>query len=423
MRSLRTFACALLGSRAGMVLTLVVGLIATSAIGFAAATTTGVIYACVNNSSGTIQIVGANDTCPKNWTVISWNQQGPRGDTGATGPQGATGPTGATGSTGATGPTGATGATGPEGPTGPSGLDGLNGATGPTGPTGATGATGARGPAGPAGTAASTPAPMYSGTFRLEFDNASTGDPLVGFGGCFDQQLGVEYADCTFVLDVLSRPVLDWVNDTTSGANPYRDLVVLQIDPRTGSVTRTHVVNGFLSDFRISDLNASSLARGTFTLTVVPGSLQTAAGGTAKPDARSAAFRAGLFSIDVGGTVLTRSMAVRGLHISAAKVAAAPTASGRHQFTPGTPTYDDVGLAISAGASQDATYLNTWTAAVVSGTDLRRNIQIDLLNSSQVAIASVRLSNAIPVSALAPFADTGGARWISLEETLLTFGP
>jgi hypothetical protein len=136
---LRSFGRGLFGSRLGMTITLVAALVGTTTIGFAAATSIGVIYACVNNSSGTVKIVGAADTCPTNWTALSWNQQG------ATGASGATGPTGPAGPAGAQGPIGATGAQGDKGDTG------ATGATGPTGPNGDTGATGPQGPGGLSG--------------------------------------------------------------------------------------------------------------------------------------------------------------------------------------------------------------------------------------------------------------------------------
>src|SRR5258706_16124406 len=98
---LSSFARGFLGSRIGMTMTLVIALVGTTTIGFAAATTAGVINACVNNNSGTVKIVGATDTCPPNWTALSWSDQGSAGATGATG---ATGPTGPAGGTGATGP-------------------------------------------------------------------------------------------------------------------------------------------------------------------------------------------------------------------------------------------------------------------------------------------------------------------------------
>ena len=35
-----------------------------------------VIYGCVNNSSGTVKIVGTDEECQNNETQISWNSQG-----------------------------------------------------------------------------------------------------------------------------------------------------------------------------------------------------------------------------------------------------------------------------------------------------------------------------------------------------------
>lgn len=86
-----------LRGRPGLVITLVAALIGTTTLGFAAATTAGVIYACVNNSSGTIKIVTASDGCPTDWIAISWNRDGPTGATGATGSSGAKGDTGPAG--------------------------------------------------------------------------------------------------------------------------------------------------------------------------------------------------------------------------------------------------------------------------------------------------------------------------------------
>ena len=78
-------------ARPALVIGLSLALVGGSAITFAAAASTGVIYACVNNSSGTIHLVGSADTCSTNEVALAWNQQGPKGDTG---PQGPAGPAG-----------------------------------------------------------------------------------------------------------------------------------------------------------------------------------------------------------------------------------------------------------------------------------------------------------------------------------------
>jgi hypothetical protein len=108
-------------SRPAMVLTLVAALIGGTTVGLVSATTTGVIYACVNNASGAVMILTSGQTCHTNWTAIQWNEQGPQGLRGADGATGAVGPVGATG---ATGPAGAAGADGATGATGPAGVVG-----------------------------------------------------------------------------------------------------------------------------------------------------------------------------------------------------------------------------------------------------------------------------------------------------------
>jgi hypothetical protein len=98
-----------------------------------------VIYACVNNTTGAVQIVGSTTTCATGSHKIQWNQTGPTGPAGPKGATGATGPAGAKGATGAIGPKGAMGDVGP---IGPKGVEGPAGATGPAGPTGPQGPQG-----------------------------------------------------------------------------------------------------------------------------------------------------------------------------------------------------------------------------------------------------------------------------------------
>ena len=164
--------------RLALAMTMVAAIIATSSVGIAAAVTTGLIYACVNNNSGTIKIVSATTTCAYNEIQLVWNADGVTGATGATG---ATGSTGATGPTGQTGPTGAAGATGETGPIGPTGATGTSGATGARGATGATGANGATGATGGTGATGATgpaalAAPLVPGTSFL-VPGAAVGNP------------------------------------------------------------------------------------------------------------------------------------------------------------------------------------------------------------------------------------------------------
>jgi hypothetical protein len=81
-------------------------------------------WACVNDSTGAIDVVSATATCKTGSHKIQWNQTGPRGvqgPTGAQGPQGLAGVKGAAGTQGSQGPGGGQGPSGPVGPAGPSG--------------------------------------------------------------------------------------------------------------------------------------------------------------------------------------------------------------------------------------------------------------------------------------------------------------
>jgi hypothetical protein len=89
---------AFLRSRLGIVAVLTAAIVGTATIGFAGAITTGLIYACVNNSSGTIKIVSPTTNCANNEILLVWNGEGTQGPAGPTGPTGATGATGPAGS-------------------------------------------------------------------------------------------------------------------------------------------------------------------------------------------------------------------------------------------------------------------------------------------------------------------------------------
>src|ERR1051326_35150 len=65
----------------------------------------GQIYACVNNNSGEVKLVGQNTTCKNNETLVVWNIVGPQGligPAGAAGPQRPPRPARAAGAQGAT---------------------------------------------------------------------------------------------------------------------------------------------------------------------------------------------------------------------------------------------------------------------------------------------------------------------------------
>lgn len=76
------------------------------AVGVRADAPTTTLYACVNNSSGTIHMIDATGSCASNEQLVVWNQvgpTGPQGPQGQAGPQGVPGPQGPAGTNGVSG--------------------------------------------------------------------------------------------------------------------------------------------------------------------------------------------------------------------------------------------------------------------------------------------------------------------------------
>src|SRR3990172_1289184 len=66
--------------------------VALTAVAYAHGSDLALIHACVNNNSGEIKIVGANETCRQNETPLDWNIQGPPGPQGIQGAPGVASP-------------------------------------------------------------------------------------------------------------------------------------------------------------------------------------------------------------------------------------------------------------------------------------------------------------------------------------------
>ncbi len=82
---------------------------------FANGTSGNVIYACVNNSSGTVKIVAADTVCHENSTLVHWNQEGTPGQDGNDGTNGTNGTNGTDGTDGRNGTDGTDGTDGEKG--------------------------------------------------------------------------------------------------------------------------------------------------------------------------------------------------------------------------------------------------------------------------------------------------------------------
>ena len=87
----------------GLIAVLVVLATLTATGVFAHGGNAKLIHACVNKSSGTVKIVGPNDTCKRNWLAVNWNIKGEKGDKGDQGEKGDKGDPGTPGLQGAPG--------------------------------------------------------------------------------------------------------------------------------------------------------------------------------------------------------------------------------------------------------------------------------------------------------------------------------
>lgn len=184
----------------------------------------GVIQGCYD-AGGNLKVVAALP-CPKGYTALQWNQQGPQGLQGLQGIQGPKGDKGDTGGQGPAGPQGERGVQGDPGPQGSQGLQGLSGAQGPAGPQGPKGDKGdrgddgAQGPPGPAGPTGSGGARAWAkvsqdGTLIASSPGVTIHHP---WAGTYGVNVGFDTDACAAVATVDGPSAFVAVTDTT--ANP-----------------------------------------------------------------------------------------------------------------------------------------------------------------------------------------------------------
>lgn len=347
--------------------------------------------------------------------------QGPQGNAGPAGAQGATGPPGAAGATGATGAAGANGATGatgaqgvqgaigPTGPQGPTGAQGQAGATGATGAQGLQGAQGTQGPTGPQGPAGSAvpPAPPapYEGTFQLTLDGDEM--TLLSFAGCYDRILGVEYEDCHLSMSRLEPVVMQWLNDSGTGSNAFRDIVIKQFNTQTQAIISTTQIQGaFMREFSVSDFEGNINATGSLSMVLVPETVIFSAGGNGNLQPSTAPIiRAAFFEADIDDIDGTRIVAVRGLEMSVPKNLITPQVGTRRRFQPGMPQFADITIEATTGGSTVANF-DTWVGLAAKGQPELRDGRINLLNVMIHNIGTIELFDLFPATAPPYISDT-----------------
>ena len=222
----------------------------------ASADTNQMFYACVNNSSGTIHMVGATDSCASNEMKLSWNQAGPQGATGPTGAQGPAGATGPQGPAGADGPPGPQGGPGPQGAIGSMGPQGLTGPRGPQGVPGADGTPGPAGATGPQGPAGADGAPGPQGASGPPGSAGATGPQgPPGSGSSYRTVSATSDFDCTPNSSCAVLPACTYSETAVGGGYivpPYAGVIVDASYPYSQIQWNVTIVNNSSQTFRFT---------------------------------------------------------------------------------------------------------------------------------------------------------------------------
>jgi hypothetical protein len=352
-----------------------------------------------HEGSSWVALAASRDVVPvegNDWSLLAAKgDMGERGQQGETGPPGSVGPQGEKGDPGAPGMKGDKGDRGEQGPPGPQGAPGLPG--------------GGSGPAQPA---------PYAGSFALEFGGASD-EPirLSSFAGCLPKDLQEdEYEDCYFQFqDPAAQRVIQWVNDVASGVHqPVGFLMVVEFDGDGREISRMKIVEPFLRDFRMSDLDTSRHENGSMSLVVVPELVTSvpSQGTELPPNDRPREFEIGNFRIAtgvVGGGVI----AVRGIHMTVEGNSTDP-GDPRHpsQHFPTSPRFDELVLEVNTNASDTTSDLDAWVQEFAGGSN-SRDLSVEILDDSLAPIASVQFT--VSPIRFPPFSIAKGRRAITLS--------
>jgi hypothetical protein len=288
---------------------------------------------------------------------------------------------------------GADGARGAVGPQGPAGADGAQG------PAGARGPAGAQGPAGPAGSSDGEPSgPVpYAGEFSLEIDGFSGSVALISFAGCFDELVGTLYQDCYFETAGLPAPVLSWLAETLAGGEARRDLVVRELGSASEVVAQLEISAAWLSDFEVSDFDASATAGGKLRFVAVPEELRSVAPSAPGTRASAPTFNQGDFTLDIPDLDSTGLVAVSGLHLYRDKLSSTGPEPARAYFAPDAVQFDD--LTLVAAQSLSTATLDDLTEWVDGSPSDRRDATLTIIGSPD-PIAELQLQQLTPLTGL-----------------------
>lgn len=312
------------------------------------------------------------------------------------------------------GPKGDKGDKGDMGPQGPQGIQGPKGDQGETGPQGIQGIQGPKGDQGPPGFTPTLPPPAYSGNFWLSI-GGSDGSRVDAFAGCFDKDLGVEYDDCYITIGRVPGPLADWLEDSVSGSNPLRTITVYHLDDDFDVVSKM-TVSGFLREFSLSPIDASSQSPLGASFVVVPSaiSVDNNPANTIPFEGKLTPMLSGNFRIAVEGNNLPFVVSLTGLRVAWPKVAQSP-AGTRMTFAPGTHAIDDLTLTAATSAGSQAgtngtiQYLDQWFTQAATGTTPPRGGAIEMLSPNLADTLLTITLNGLEPKVFLPFSTSAAS--------------
>ncbi|HEU4579857.1 MAG TPA: hypothetical protein VFS67_16470 [Polyangiaceae bacterium] len=293
-------------------------------------------------------------------------------------------------------------AAGPTGVPGPQGEPGADGAPGPQGPAGPPGLPGAPGPSG--GVDEASPVP-YAGQFVLDISGFSGTVALSSFAGCFDQFVGVLYADCVFEVEGLPAPVLSWFQESLGGGQARRNLTVRELDTSAGPsqhvITELAISDAWITEFRISDFDAAATGSGKLSFVVVPDSLANRAPNDLTSTPSAPTFSTADFVLEIPEVDPTGLVALSGFHLRRDRLPATGPDPERSYFRPDAQLFDDLTLVAAQSRSPDTLAdLTSWVEGLGHSANDRRDGVLTVRDGNQSSVAQIHLPQLTPFTGL-----------------------
>jgi hypothetical protein len=245
----------------------------------------------------------------------------------------------------------------------------------------------------------------YAGQFVLDIDGFSGTVALSSFAGCFDQFVGVLYADCVFEVQGLPGPVLSWFQESLDGGEARRNLTVRELDTSAGPsqhvITELAIGNAWITDFRVSDFDAAATGSGKLSFVVVPDSLANHAPTDLTTTPSAPAFSPADFVLEIPDVDPTGLVALSGFHLRRDRLPGTGPDPDRSYFRPDAQLFDDLTLVAAQSRSPDTLAdLTSWVDGLGHSANDHRDGVLTVRDGSQTSLAQIHLPRLTPFTGL-----------------------